>query len=1147
MQFDGFISYSHAADGQLAPAVQRGLHRLAKPWHRRRALWIFRDQTGLAVTPKLWTSIQEAMDGSKHFVLLASPEAAGSPWVNREIEHWLATKSPDRILPVVTDGDWQWDPATRDFTPESTAVPAALRGVFAEEPLYLDLRWARDDLHLSLQHIRFRDSIAQLAAPMHGVSKDELEGEDVRQHRRARRLSTVAAAMLVILTLVASLTGAVAVRNAERANAAASEARLQQRVASEQRDTAERATAESHRQQQNAREQETRAQEATTETARQERLARDQQALAQDATAEAERQQELAVSAAGEARVQQALAEEASAEAKREQDNAARYRDDAEQEKKNAEREKRNADRQQELAEDATAEAERQRANAERQAANAQRQEELANEATARAKEQERIAEHHRELARQAEEDRKKQEQLARQAAEEAKRQREAAELQQRIAVNQRLMDRARAMIGDDPKKALMLAVAADAVHDDASTKEQLSHLAMSTNYAGAISDAIDVAALAGTAVATSGAGGTVSLWNTARPAKPVRLATIDKSGEAVRLMTSRDGTTLAVFDGGADAVLWDVTAPAEPELITTITDAAGVTAVTFSPDGRTVAVSNAAKETVLWDVSGPTPAAVATLAGAYPLQFGPDGKTALTSGDAVRVWDLTDPAAPVQRSIVDVGWGDKVPDAAIAFHPTLPIVAALGPSGYLYLWDLTDPAKPRQGASQRVARGSTTLTTLAFSPDGNMLAYGDSDGLTSIWSFDYNNQWPTFLAQIAALATRGGPVRAMAFSPDSRTLTTAGDRKTATLWYSQGRYDRKPLALMPGPFPGRVIGLAFAPDDSWLIAAGRDGIGVWWDLSDPAAPVRHDGLKLHTGRIDAISLSQDGRTLVVVGSDNVVTLFDMARPSEPVPLATFADPGDPVWALGLSADARTLAIGHSTGKTTLWDLTDRSKPAKLTELALRDMMSSIAFSPDGRTMAVGEGSNVSLWDVTDRAAPARYTSIPMSDYLGYHANSLEFTADGRTLAAATTDNGTIKIWDVADLYQPRRIATLTGHSGYALWASFSPDGRTLTTAGLDNAMILWDITDTSTPVRFGMIKSPDMQSFSTDLSSDGRMLAAGGTYSLPTKNVTLWDIGVPKDLAADPVGNACAVSGRGLTADEWARYVPELKYRATC
>src|SRR3954454_15645655 len=217
MSFNGFISYSHAADGRLAPAVQRGLHRLAKPWHRGRALWIFRDQTGLGGRAGLWSSIQTALDGSEYFVLLASPEAARSPWVNREIEHWVATKSADRILPVVTDGDWEWDPVRRDFAEDSTSIPAALRGVFAEEPLYLDLRWARDDRHLSLRHSRFRDAVAQLAAPMHGVSKDDLESEDVRQHRRARRLRSMAAAVLVLLTVVAALSGVLAKRNSDHA------------------------------------------------------------------------------------------------------------------------------------------------------------------------------------------------------------------------------------------------------------------------------------------------------------------------------------------------------------------------------------------------------------------------------------------------------------------------------------------------------------------------------------------------------------------------------------------------------------------------------------------------------------------------------------------------------------------------------------------------------------------------------------------------------------------------------------------------------------------------------------------------------------------------------------------------------------------
>ena len=130
MTFNGFISYSHAADGRLAPAVQRGLHRLAKPWHRRRALWIFRDQTGLSVTPGLWSSIQTALDGSAYFVLLASPEAAQSQWVNREIEHWIATKSADQILPVVTDGEWDVGPGqTRLHRGLDGGARGAARGV----------------------------------------------------------------------------------------------------------------------------------------------------------------------------------------------------------------------------------------------------------------------------------------------------------------------------------------------------------------------------------------------------------------------------------------------------------------------------------------------------------------------------------------------------------------------------------------------------------------------------------------------------------------------------------------------------------------------------------------------------------------------------------------------------------------------------------------------------------------------------------------------------------------------------------------------------------------------------------------------------------------------------------------------------------
>jgi WD40 repeat protein len=231
VSYDAFISYSHSADGRLAPALQRGLQRLARPWYRPRALRVFRDETGLAVNPHLWTSIEQALVDSEWFILLCAPESAGSDWVAKEIERWLESKSCERILPVLTDGELAWDDDRGDFSDASNAVPPLLRGRFAEEPRFLDLRWARDENQLDLNHPEFRAAIAELAAPIHGVDKDELESEDVRLARRARRLARGAAALLGVLAVTALIASGFAYANQRRADREADRARASAREA----------------------------------------------------------------------------------------------------------------------------------------------------------------------------------------------------------------------------------------------------------------------------------------------------------------------------------------------------------------------------------------------------------------------------------------------------------------------------------------------------------------------------------------------------------------------------------------------------------------------------------------------------------------------------------------------------------------------------------------------------------------------------------------------------------------------------------------------------------------------------------------------------------------------------------------------------
>lgn len=276
--YDAFISYSHAADGNLALALQSGLQRLAKQWQKRRALEVFRDRTGLAVTPHLWSEISVALGQSRWLVLLASPDSAGSKWVNQEIEFFLAQDptARDRILPVVTGGVWQWA-GEGAFTADSSSVPAALHGVFIDEPLYLDLRWAKDRTDLSLHDAVFRAAVADVAAPIHGKSKDELVGEDVHQFRLARRVRRAAVISLAVLTIGALVASVVAVTKSREA--------VRQRIFAEG---------------------ETRRAEAETKRANdQTEIARNQTEIARDQTAKAvanaddARSRELAASAVG--------------------------------------------------------------------------------------------------------------------------------------------------------------------------------------------------------------------------------------------------------------------------------------------------------------------------------------------------------------------------------------------------------------------------------------------------------------------------------------------------------------------------------------------------------------------------------------------------------------------------------------------------------------------------------------------------------------------------------------------------------------------------------------------------------------------------------------------------------------------------------
>jgi hypothetical protein len=214
--YDAFVSYSHKADGALSSRLQRALETIATPWYRRRSIRVFRDETTLKPTPALWNSIQTALDQSRYFILLASPQAARSAWVDKEIAHWLATSKRgfappiERLLLALTDGRLVWDAAAHpvpDFArTEPRVLPAALQGAFRQEPLYVDFTWAQTPETLTLKHRPFFDNVARLAAAVRGIELDELIGEDNRQHRRTLGTALTGGALVLGLGATAVLT-----------------------------------------------------------------------------------------------------------------------------------------------------------------------------------------------------------------------------------------------------------------------------------------------------------------------------------------------------------------------------------------------------------------------------------------------------------------------------------------------------------------------------------------------------------------------------------------------------------------------------------------------------------------------------------------------------------------------------------------------------------------------------------------------------------------------------------------------------------------------------------------------------------------------------------------------------------------------------
>src|SRR6476469_9839835 len=160
--YDAFLSYNHQ-DGAVAAGIQKGLHRIGRRVGRLNALRVFRDSTDMAANPDLWGKVTEAMDRSRYLIVVLSPRAAASEWVNKEVAYWLQQRGPDHLLIVLAEGQLDYDTDTGRFDPDRSDAPLPVLtepGILAAEPLHVDVS---ADAPWDPQAATFRDKVIDLA------------------------------------------------------------------------------------------------------------------------------------------------------------------------------------------------------------------------------------------------------------------------------------------------------------------------------------------------------------------------------------------------------------------------------------------------------------------------------------------------------------------------------------------------------------------------------------------------------------------------------------------------------------------------------------------------------------------------------------------------------------------------------------------------------------------------------------------------------------------------------------------------------------------------------------------------------------------------------------------------------------------------
>jgi WD40 repeat protein len=492
---------------------------------------------------------------------------------------------------------------------------------------------------------------------------------------------------------------------------------------------------------------------------------------------------------------------------------------------------------------------------------------------------------------------------------------------------------------------------------------------------------------------------------------------------------------------------------------------------VAWSPDGATIAVAyNHYGGIELYDAA--SGALLRTLSqGGYSVAFSPDSRTVVgTTTSGVRLWNVAD--ASVVRTLPTSG-------SLFSFSGDGRYVAVgkwLFSGESVYVFRTADGGLERAISPSRVE----SPWRIAFAPDQPLLIVAGSrdaavpipelnlfsDEAIQAYRLDGSLAW-TFEHEYGIAFSAG-------FTPDGQTLMIAGGWRTVPpdASYVEGGDDSiqrlRPsdgveLAHFAG-VRGGALGVGFSADSRRFVVATSNTTQVWrvadgtieHTFNSPAgsAVFSSDGTRVVTAEGGPVRIwSVPGYTLertldaqagqAVISVDGTLigtaggTTAKLWRVSDGAPLWSRPSNAGGIASVALSPDGQVLAAGCAGSVVRLWSTTDG---VLLRSITGNNAVDSIAFSPDGTTIAVGEqafGNNLKLYRTSDGGLVRSFAGSQ-----GFQTQSLAFTPDGSMIVFSSGAHF-IQFWRIADGTLARGYGKEYG-SGYfpTMPIAVSPDGR---------------------------------------------------------------------------------------------------------